>query len=91
MTDNAEATKLDISISEEDAEGQFERLADELALSRSQLAEVRGEIMSIIEERTADEDVDEEQKETMANIMASTIRQEIDQLGTDLDPKTIRE
>lgn len=86
---DSDVTKVDIKLSKKDAEGQFERLADELSLSERQLEEVRSEIMAIIEEQTVGEDIDEENKEAMANIMASTIRQELDQLGHDIDPKAI--
>lgn len=82
-------TTVNIKLSEKDTEGQFERLADELALSKSQQEEVRRRIMAIVEERTRGENIDPENKIAMANIMASTIRQELNQLGHNLDPKAI--
>lgn len=72
--------EVDIELSEEDLDGQFDRLADEFALSKSQLDGVRSEIESIVEEKTKGKDVDSQTKEAMANVMASTIRQEMKQL-----------
>lgn len=69
----------DMDLSEDDLTGQLQQLADEFSLSPSQTEAVRDELESLIDERTEGAALDEGEKELMVHLMASVVRQSLDQ------------
>lgn len=69
---------LSISISQEDLEGQFQKLQDELALSNIERRMVESAIRELVEETVEERDIEmsEDMRQATANVIASTLRQE---------------
>ncbi len=78
MTD-PDTTNIDIELDlEGDVDDHLAQLADEFALTRSQLEDVREELETLIDERAPD--AEPEMREVMMNTMLTTLRQTLDQL-----------
>lgn len=81
MSDDSEVDDVEtinITISEEHLDGQFDALADDFALSESQLDDIRAEIETMVDEKAPD--ADDEARRAMVNMLLSTTRQTLNQL-----------
>lgn len=77
-----ENDEIEITLSEEDLQGQFNRIEEELSLSRLERDIIESAINELVNRTVEKEEIriNEEMKEAMANILVSTLLQEYKQI-----------
>lgn len=71
------AVEIEIDF-ESDIDDQLDQLADDFALSQSQVEDVRSDFEALVEERAPNADA--EQRESMMHILLSSLRQTLEQI-----------